>query len=262
MNRNEVLKKMDECERKELFHEHVIPPNYDKMLPVSSDYDYIKKGFGNKVGSFFSVGLFKFASTVISPCFKLKIIGKENIKGINSGAIITVNHINMFDSVLVKKAFKNKKLKITVAEFNNYHGLFGKILRGAGTMPFSSSIDAMKHLSQGISYYLQKNNFILFYPEAALWWCYEKPRPLLNGAYFYATKNNVPIIPTFFTFKNLKKRKDGTYKKQFILHIGKAIYPKKDVSNKENIEYLKQANFEWNKQVYEDFYNKKLEYLK
>ena len=83
----------------------------------------------------------------------------------------------------------------------------------------------------------------------------------MPGAYYYAGKFNVPIVPTFFTFKDLKKRKDGTVKKQFILHIGKPIYPKPELNLKENIEYLSQANFDFNKQIYESFYNKKLEYL-
>lgn len=261
MKKTEILQNIEKCEKENRYNDLVDSYGHTVKHPVSPDYNYIKTGFWNKIGCTLSVGIFNFAGTIIAPYCRLKVVGKENLKNIKSGAIATVNHINMIDSVLVKKALKHKKLKITVAEFNNYGGLFGKILRGAGTMPFSSSITAMKHLSQGITYYLQQNNFILFYPEATLWWCYEKPRPLLDGAYFYATKNNTPIVPMFFTFKNLRKRKNGTYRKKFILHIGQPIYPKENLTQKENIAYLKNANFEYNKKIYEEFYNKKLEYI-
>lgn len=260
MKRTEILQNIEKCEKENRYNDLVDSYGHIVKHPVSPEYKYIKKGVCNKVGSILSIGLFKLAGIIIAPYCRLKIVGKENLKKVNNGAIVTVNHINMIDSVLVKKALNHKKLKITVAEFNNYGGLFGKILHGAGTMPFSSSITAMKHLSQGITYYLQQNNFILFYPEATLWWCYEKPRPLLDGAYFYAAKNNVPLIPMFFTFKNIKKRRDGTYRKKFILHIGQPIYPKENLTQKENITYLKNANFEYNKKIYEEFYNKKLEY--
>lgn len=258
MKRTEILKTIEQYETLGLLNTNIGTPNQNPKA-ISPNYSYIKKGFFNKLGSFFSVGLFRLAGDILSPCFKFKIEGKENLNGLKS-AIVTSNHIHMFDCAFIKHAFKHKKLKITVAEFNNYKGLFGKILRSAGTMPFSSSVIAMKHFSEGVNYYLEHDNFILVYPESALWWCYEKPRPLFDGAYFFAVKNNVPIVPLFFTFRNLKKRKDGTYKKQFVLHIGKPIYPQDNLSKKENIAYLKEQNFEFNKNTYESFYNTKLSY--
>lgn len=251
---------MDEFERKKDFATHIIPPNEKNILEVTNDYDYMQKGFFTKTGCAFSKMLFNVAKVVISPYCKLKVIGKENLKGINK-AIITSNHINKIDCVLIKKAVGRHKLRITVAYFNNYKSLLGKFMRGAGVMPIGKTIPALKHLSVAIKNYLEKNNYILFYPEGALWWCYEKPRPLIDGAYFFAVKNNVPVIPMFFTFKNIKKKKNGVYKKQFILNIGKPIYPSKDLAPKQNVQYMKNLNMEFNTKIYEEFYNKKLEYL-
>ena len=260
MKKTELIEKMEISERKREFSSHINPPNEKNILQVANDYDYMQKGFLVQSGCLVGKGLFNLAKVVIPPFCKLKVIGKNNLKGIK-GAIITSNHINNIDCVLIKKAVGRHKLRITVATFNNLKSLLGSCMRGAGVMPIGENITAMKHFSTAISNYLEQNNLILFYPEGSLWWCYEKPRPLINGAYYYATKNNVPIIPMFFTFKNLKQRKDGTFKKQFILHISKPIYPNKLLSVKQNIEYMKNQNFEVNKQIYESFYGKKLVYL-
>lgn len=260
MRKEELLKEIERCEKEKKFSENVCPPNYDEMLPVSNDYDYLRKGFFKKFGSFISVGLFKLLGLFIAPYCHLKIVGKENFKGIKN-AILTCNHINNIDCVLIKRALPHHKLKITVANFNNKKGLLGSLLRGGGTMPFGDTLTTQKNLSLAIKTLLKENNYILFYPEGSLWWCYEKPRPLIDGAYFFATKSNVPIIPMFFTFKEMKKKKNGIPKKKFILNIGKPIFPQENLSSKENINFLKSKNFEWNKELYESFYNKKLEYL-
>ena len=260
MKRTKLIEKMELSERERDFSAHINPPNTKNILQVASDYDYMQKGFLVQSGCVLSRGLFDIAKIVIPPFCKLKIVGKKNLKGIKSG-IVTSNHINNIDCVLIKKAVGRRKMRIASAGFNNYKTLLGYCMRGAGVMPMSENVSTLKRFSEAISNYLKQNNLILFYPEGSLWWCYEKPRPLINGAYYYATKNNVPIIPMFFTFKNIRKRKDGTYRKQYILHIEKPIYPNKFMSLKQNIEYMKNLNFETNKQVYENFYGKKFEYL-
>ena len=90
---------------------------------------------------------------------------------------------------------------------------------------------------------------------------YDKPRPLKNGAFHYATKFDVPIIPAFITYRNSGKfDKEGLEIKYFTLHILEPIYPKKTLTKTQNIEYLKNKNFELWKQVYEQTYEKKLKY--
>ena len=261
MKKTELLKSIEQHERAGDFNSHVEQPN-THIKKVTPKYDYLRKGFFNQLGTILTLPIFNFAGLLVGAHFKLKIKGKENLKLVKGkGAIVTTNHIHNFDCALMKHSISGRRLYITVGEFNNYYGLFGSMLRAAGTLPFSDSPKCMGNLTKSMETLLNKNKLILFYPEGALWWCYEKPRRLMTGAYHYASKFNVQILPTFFTFKNLKKRKDGTYKKQFILHIGKPIYPKQDLNLKENMAYLLNENFEFNKQTYEDFYNRKLEYL-
>ena len=94
-----------------------------------------------------------------------------------------------------------------------------------------------------------------------MWWMYEKPRPLKNGAFHYAVKENVPVVPMFITFEgNGTFDEEGIENKNFIIHIGKPIYKKQNLSDKENIEYMKDQNYKSWVNTYEGFYGKKLKF--
>lgn len=255
MNRVEILQKIAEKEAAGDFNSHVTETN-PNFKEVSPDYDYLRRHFWNQLGSCFAKPVFSAASFFISRYCHLKIYGKENLKKVER-AILTTNHINNIDCALIRHATRGRKLTITVGEFNNYHGIFGSLLRAAGTMPFSDKPSCMRNISRAIRTRLDQKHLVLFYPEGALWWCYRKPRPLLDGAFYFATKSNVPIVPMFFTFSDRKCRKDGTYKQNFYLHIGEPIYPDPDADLKQNVAYLKEANERFNQKIYDDFYNSK-----
>lgn len=265
--RLEVLKKIDECERRREFDRHVDPVNYDIVLPTDENYPYIDKDrpFWLRL-RYFLENIF-----IIRPfCFyqnkfvlKTKVIGKENLKSVDT-AILTCNHVNMWDCLTVIRTMRqtHHKLYITAAYFNNFKGFLGEMMRASNLMPLSQNQKGMKKFINSIDSLLKGKNYIMFYPEQAMWWNYEKPRPYKDGAFHFAVQNNVPIIPMFITFNKLNKLdKEGIPKKQFNLNIMEPIYPKPELSKKENIEYLKNQNFEMCRNKYEEFYKRKLEYL-
>ena len=260
MDKKELIEKQIEYEKQGRFNEHITPSFFKETLVVDGNYQYIRKGF-KKFISFITTGLFRFVGLFIAPYCSLKVVGRENLKKAKK-AIITSNHINDIDCVLVKHAVKSKPLKIIIADFNNGKGFLGDLIRSCGALPLSDNYKAMMNLSNAISYYLNKNNFILVYPENSEWWCYKKPRPLQRGAGYYAVKNDVPIIPMFFTFTDKKTKKDGVNKQKLTLHIGEPIYPDLALNVSDRIKDINAKVFEYNKKTYEDFYNKPLVYEK
>lgn len=73
---------------------------------------------------------------------------------------------------------------------------------------------------------LQKGNFVLIYPEQSMWWNYRKPKPLKKGAYTFAARNNVPVLPCFITVEDSDiLGNDGFYVQEYTIHIGKPNYP-------------------------------------
>jgi 1-acyl-sn-glycerol-3-phosphate acyltransferase len=201
-----------------------------------------------------------FIEKVNKDTMHTKVLGQEYLKNIHSG-IVTCNHVFIFDCLAAKKALTGKNLYITAAPFNNQKKFFGSLMRAGGMMPFSPNPHAMRNFNKAIEYYLFNGDFILFYPEQAMWWLYEKPRPFKNGAFHYAVKHNVPIIPLFITFtpRTIYKTTNDL-PKDFTVHIMPPIYSKKEFSKIENIAYLKETNFLLCKEKYEEVYKKTLKY--
>ena len=94
-----------------------------------------------------------------------------------------------------------------------------------------------------------------------MWWNYRKPKPLKKGAYSFAAKANVPVVPCFITMEDSNiMGEDGFYIQEYTIHVGKPIYPNENSSKAENIDYLMNENYVIWKEVYEDFYQTPLKY--
>ncbi len=260
--RSDILKRIRECEINGTFDVHVDPIDYELTLPVDETFPYIHKPLHLRIGYFLD-DLFvvrPFARKLHKKDLHTKVVGRENLSGIER-AIVTCNHVNMWDCLVVMKAMQGHKLYITAGWFNNRKDKLGTHMRAERMMPLSRDPKGMKHFIAAVDELLQGNHYVLFYPEEAMWWNYEKPRPYKDGAFHFAAKNQVPVIPTFITFTpNGEKDAEGIEKKDFTIHILPAIYPQEGLSRKENTAYLKNANYEACKACYENFYHKKLTY--
>lgn len=270
-DRLNVLKKIEELEANGIFDVDVeddpptiplTPENVDYLKKKS--YSKVKNKVANNIGRWFLRSLIKNNKLIIK-----EIKGLENLKSVKSGAMITCNHFNPFDSFAIEKAFriskqhKNKKLYKVIREGNytNFPGLYGFFFRNCDTLPLSSSKRTMIEFMKAVDKILQKGDFILIYPEQSMWWNYKKPKPLKNGAFKLAARNNVPIIPIFITMKDTDiLDDDGFPVQEYYINIDKPIYPNKKLSENKNTTIMRDKNFEVWKKIYEDFYKKKLEY--
>lgn len=198
-----------------------------------------------------------------------KVTGIEYLDGLETGAIITCNHFNPFDVFTVETVFrmsessKDKKLYKIIREGNytNFPGFYGFLFRNCDTLPLSSNKKTMQELLKSIKKILEDKNFILIYPEQSMWWNYKKPKPLKDGAFKFATKNNVPVIPIFITMEESNIiGEDGFPIMEYYVHIEKPIYKDKKLTDKENIAQMNEKNFTVWKKIYEEFYETPLEY--
>ena len=242
-------------------------------IPLTIDkVDYLNKKFINKINrkiaycsaSKFLNNLIKSKQLIIK-----EIKGLENIKNMNSGAIITCNHFNPFDVFTLEKIFRlsgqNKKRRlykiIREGNYTNFPGLYGFFFRNCDTLPLASNKKVMVEFMKSVDIILKRGDFILIYPEQSMWLNYKKPKPMQNGAFKLATRSNVPIIPVFITFNDSTIiGNDGNPVQEYTVTIEKPIYPNVELTQKENTEIMKSQNYEIWKKIYEDFYNTKLEY--
>lgn len=197
------------------------------------------------------------------------VIGIENLQSVDSGAVVTCNHFNPFDSFAVESVFRysgkseDKKLYKVIREGNytNFPGLYGFFFRNCDTLPLSSNKRTMVKFMKAVDTILKRGDFVLIYPEQGMWWNYRKPRPLKNGAFHLAARSLVPVIPIFITMKDSDIiGEDGFPVQEYYIHIEKAIYPDLSLSEKENVKLLKNKNYEVWKNVYEEFYGEPLTY--
>ena len=195
-----------------------------------------------------------------------QIEGLENIEGINTGAIITSNHFNPLDSLIIRKLVRKagKRHLYIVAQESNLAmtGLVGYMMNYTDIIPISRKISYMKHeFSDIIEEKINKKQFVLIYPEQEMWFNYKKPRPPKPGAYYYAAKNNVPIISCFVELVDTDEEETEEFNKvKYILHVLPTIYPDKEKTPKENSKIMMEIDYNQKKEAYEKAYNKKLDY--
>ena len=270
-DRLEILDEIEKLEREGKFD---VDPEKDPptivLTPENVDYlktkstSKIKRRLAQRIGERFLDEILRTNKLIIKD-----INGIENLNNIKTGAIITCNHFNPFDSFSVEKVFrmsgliKEKKLFKVIREGNytNFPGFYGFLFRNCDTLPLSSNTKTMVQFMKSVKIILDRGDFILIYPEQSLWWNYRKPKPLKNGAFKIAAKNKVPVIPIFITMQDSDIiGNDGFPVQEYIINISEPIYPEENLSELQNQEIMKQKNYEIWKNIYEDFYKIPLEY--
>ncbi|MBO4767224.1 MAG: 1-acyl-sn-glycerol-3-phosphate acyltransferase [Lachnospiraceae bacterium] len=195
-----------------------------------------------------------------------EVHGLENATAVTGGAIVTSNHFHLSDNYAVyrtiKPALKRRHYLYKVIKESNYTNFKGPVrimMRHANTLPLSSNHATMREFFAGMKVLLDRGEKILIYPEQAMWFNYRKPRPLKVGAFKFAAKFNVPVIPVFICMKDSDVLDDDGFPVQELyVHYLPAIYPDNTLTVNENAQRMMDKNSEVWTEVYETFYQEKL----
>lgn len=270
LNRVEVLRRIEQYEKAGIFDRDVEDdPPARELLP--NEVDYLRKQVKSKVRAKYA---FKVAHWFVDVLVRKKqfvlkeIEGIENLRNLESGAVITCNHYNAFDSFAVQLVFEKARLPrrklfrvISEANYTSFPGFYGFLMRNCNTLPLSSNKHTMKKFMWAVNTILQKGHFVLVYPEQSMWWNYRKPKPLKKGAFNFAASNKVPVIPFFITMEDTEVMDaDGFPVQAYTAHVGEPIYPDKNKNKVQNVEMMMQKNYEVWKEVYEKTYKTPLRY--
>ena len=271
-DRKEVLRKIDEYERKGWFDKDVEndPPS-PELRPEDVDYlgkklsSKIKTAIANKMGRKFFEKMIKEGAVVIDG-----MEGGENLRLLkDTGAVITCNHFGIPDNYIlyhcIQKSLKKKRLYKVIREGNytGFSGLFAFLFRNCNTLPLSSNRRTMVNFMSAADTLLRRGEAVLIYPEQGMWWNYRKPRPFKIGAFKIAARAGVPVLPTFVTMKDDETKLDEhNYPLQhYTLHVMPPVYPDKTLSEKQAAEKMKEDAFALYKAKYEEVYGVPLAYL-
>ena len=270
-DRKEVLRKIDEYERKGWFDKDVEndPPS-PELRPEDVDYlgkklsSKIKTAIANKMGRKFFEKMIKEGAVVIDG-----MEGGENLRLLkDTGAVITCNRFGIPDNYIlyhcIQNSLKKKRLYKVIREGNytGFSGLFGFLFRNCNTLPLSSNRRTMVNFMSAADTLLRRGEAVLIYPEQGMWWNYRKPRPFKIGAFKIAARAGVPVLPTFITMKDDETKLDEhNYPLQhYTLHVMPPVYPDKTLSEKQAAEKMKEDTFALYKAKYEEVYGVPLAY--
>ena len=174
-----ILQKIKEYERAGRFDEDV---EDDPPAPVlmPDDIDYLNRSIAQRAKTKVA---FKLAHRLVDNLIKDKkliikeIRGIENFRNLDSGALITCNHFNAFDSFAIQLAYEAADQNdrtfyrvIREGNYTNFPGFYGFLMRHCNTLPLSSNLDTMKKFFDATTKLLKDGNFVLVYPEQSMWW--------------------------------------------------------------------------------------------
>lgn len=269
-DRLRVLEKIARLEQAGCFDQDVEedPPTRE-LKPEDIDYLRTKLSSKLKTRCSFAIARVYLNKMLRSRQIILKEIkGLEHYQNLRSGAIITCNHFNANDSFAMQMVYeasgqKSRKFYRVIREGNytNFPGFYGILMRNCNTLPLSSNAKTMQKFTRAVDKALQDGHFVLFYPEQSMWWNYRKPKPLKKGAYTFAVRDRVPVLPCFITMQDSDVLdENGFYVQEYTVHISAPIYPDPTLSRSENVQLLQQKNADAWKEIYEQTYHEPLTY--
>ncbi|MBO5203388.1 MAG: 1-acyl-sn-glycerol-3-phosphate acyltransferase [Clostridia bacterium] len=265
-----ILKKIEEYERAGRFDEDVEDDPPGRVL-MPEDIEYIRKSVAERLTTKFAYMMARrFVNSLIDEKKLIikEIRGIEHFKALNSGAVITCNHFNAFDSFAIQLAYEAAEQPdrifyrvIREGNYTSFPGFYGFLMRHCNTLPLSSNRKTLNKFTEAVTEILTDGHFILVYPEQSMWWNYRKPKPLKSGAFMFAAKNNVPVLPCFITMQDSDVMgEDGFAVQEYTIHVCAPIYPDEGVNYRQNTARMMEKNYEVWKNIYETEYGIPLTY--
>lgn len=257
---------------------HYLEIRKDRGIVFDASYPYIdKSGFFR-----FRQGLVRILlNVIIFPMTKirlgLKIEGRENLKKhkdvLDNGAVSVCNHVHLWDYFAVMKALRPYKPNVLVWN-KSINGEDGTSIRLVGGIPIpENNVNGQKTFLTALGKLLSEHGWLHVYAEGSMWEYYAPIRPFKRGAALIAVRNDKPLIPMGFSY-----REPGWIRKHvfhqialFTLHVGEPIFPDKtpklkvretDLTIRAHRAVCTLVGIDPNKNIYEPVFNdsKRIDY--
>ena len=195
-----------------------------------------------------------------------EITGIRNLLTVQGPAFLTSNHFNPFDNGVHRtlSSLTGRDRLVAISQGTNFvmPGLNGFILRNIDVIPLIQDPSYMNGAFRTLMQRnLDRNRFILIYPEQEMWFNYRKPRPGKRGAFLFAAEYGVPVVPTFVEMVDLPEVvAPGFHDVKLVLHVLPPIFPDPEKSARENSFIMCRADFEAKVRCYEQCYGRPLTY--
>lgn len=239
----------------------------DPKLTSEQEMEYVKNymdihpSFGYRICNTLARAIADTATKIINR--NTEIDGVEKLRLTPGGAIVTSNHFNPIDNTAVRYAVKKAGCRrlFIVSQATNLAmtGWIGFLMNYTDIIPIMKVQSYMeKAFPERITNVLDAGHKILIYSEEEMWFNYRKPRIPKRGAYYFAAKNNVPVVSLFVEIRDLKERDNDQFMKvRYIVHVLDPIRPDPAKSVRQNSIDMAEIDFRQKTEAYEKAYGRK-----
>ncbi|MDR1668882.1 MAG: 1-acyl-sn-glycerol-3-phosphate acyltransferase [Oscillospiraceae bacterium] len=141
--------------------------------------------------------------------FRVRVRGRENLKGLTGGIITVSNHVHHLDCGMVSAQMRSRRMVFASIPQNLEDKVIGFFTRHLGCFPVPKLPNEFLVFEKRIETLLNRGWAVHFFPEGHLEPYCQELRPFTRGAFVYACKFGVPIVPMMITY-----RKKVFYKRQ------------------------------------------------
>lgn len=190
----------------------------------------------------------------------LKIEGRENLSKVGDEYITVANHINMIDCAMIALSIFPRVPYFLTLQSNLEIPLIKYLVMLFRGIPIPKNKTGKEKMINTINQLLKNEEVVGIYPEGHLIPYCSELREFKDGAFNFAVKNQVPIVPILFTYREVNDIRRFIKKKPFItLTILEPEYPLNEIS-KTSIKELKDRVYnKMNRERMKKVYNEEVE---
>ncbi len=179
-------------------------------LKLDENYRYVTKNWGLRFLYYFSmfVGM-PFVYLYYKLRYRMTVEGMENVRAVKKTAAVTIcNHVHNTDSFMLTYLFYPNTPYFVALRHNFEAFLVGGLVRVMRGIPLPEDIKNFERFSVQMGDVLRNTTKkIHFYPEGEISPYSRELRKFKNGAFHFAVKNNVPVLPIVIVFPAKKRIK-------------------------------------------------------
>ncbi len=215
---------------------------------VDKNFNFLPTSILFKVFSFVFYYLFACPILFLANLlfFKTKTVGRKNIKHLkNQGFFVYANHTHYKDAWLTPISVAPARKNYIISNKAAFEiPVVRHLVQAGGALPVPDTPVALINLSKAINKIIENKKVITIFPEAHIWPYYTGIRPFPITSFRFAANANAPAVPVAVCYKQ-KKFLGNIRKPKTVVFIGKPIYPKPNLTKKENAEFLRNQTYNY-----------------
>jgi 1-acyl-sn-glycerol-3-phosphate acyltransferase len=154
-------------------------------------------------------------SLIIFPLYSTRIEGGKKLRRFKGGAVVVANHTTFLDPVMIAAACFPRPIYQTLLEPTALAPFLGTLVRLLGGVPLPPGMGGLEKIVATAQTAFRYRHFFHFYPEGELSLNNQKIEPFKFGAFYVASRLNVPVFPVVTVFEEGRLEPGSFFARKF-----------------------------------------------